>query len=107
MRRRSYQIIEKGSVDDKLSLFYDRFMILCILCSVVPLCFHKTNTMFFWMDKITVCVFIVDYILRWITADFKMLGKRRISFLKYPFTPFAIIDLVTILSSLTPLDSTR
>ena len=106
MRRRIYQIIEKGSVDDKLSLFYDRFMILCILCSVVPLCFHKTNTMFFWMDKITVCVFIVDYILRWITADFKMLGKRRISFLKYPFTPFAIIDLVTILSSLTPLDST-
>lgn len=106
MRRRIYQIIEKGSPNDKLSVFYDRFMIFCILCSVIPLCFHETNQVFWWMDKLTVCVFIVDYILRWCTADFKMLGKRRISFLKYPFTPFAIIDLVTILSSLTPLNST-
>jgi voltage-gated potassium channel len=106
MRRRIYQIIEKGSPDDKLSLYYDRFMILCITCSIIPLCFKQTNTVFWWMDKITVCIFIVDYILRWSTADFKMLGKRRVSFLKYPFTPFAIIDLVTILSSLTPLNST-
>ena len=106
MRRRIYQIIEKGSPDDKFSLIYDRFMILCIACSVIPLCFKETNTIFFWMDKITVCVFIVDYILRWITADFKMLGKRKISFVKYPFTPFAIIDLVTIVSSLTPLNPT-
>lgn len=106
MRRRIYQIIEKGSEEDKLSLIYDRFMILCILCSVVPLCFQEVTPVFFWMDKVTVCIFIVDYILRWMTADFKMLGKRKISFLKYPFTPFAIIDLVTILSSLTPLDST-
>lgn len=105
MRRRIYQIIEKGSETDKLSLFYDRFMILCILMSVIPLCFKETTPLLFWMDKITVCIFIVDYILRWITADFKMLGKRKVSFVKYPFTPFAIIDLVTILSSLTPLNS--
>ena len=105
MRRRIYQIIEKGSPDDKLSIFYDRFMLLCITASIIPLCFKETNPAFWWMDKITVFVFIVDYILRWVTADFKMLGKRKVSFLKYPFTPFAIIDLVTILSSLTPLNS--
>ena len=105
MRRRIYQIIEKGSADDKLSVFYDRFMLLCITASIIPLCFKETNPAFWWMDKITVFVFIVDYILRWATADFKMLGKRKVSFLKYPFTPFAIIDLVTILSSLTPLNS--
>ena len=105
MRRRIYQIIEKGSADDKLSIFYDRFMLLCITASIIPLCFKETNPAFWWMDKITVFVFIVDYILRWATADFKMLGKRKVSFLKYPFTPFAIIDLVTILSSLTPLNS--
>lgn len=106
MRRRIYQIIEKGSPNDKLSMLYDRFMIVVILLSILPLCFKETNEVFFWIDKITVTIFIVDYILRWITADFKMLGKRKISFLKYPFTPFAIIDLVTILSSLTSLDST-
>ena len=106
MRRRIYQIIELGSANDKLSMFYDRFMLLCITVSIIPLCFKHSTPLFWWMDKITVCVFIVDYILRWCTADFKMLGKRRVSFLKYPFTPFAIIDLMTILSSLTPLNST-
>ena len=105
MRRRIYEIIEKGSPDDKLSMFYDRFMIFCILCSIIPLCFKHTTPLFWWLDKITVCIFMVDYILRWGTADFKMLGKRKVSFLKYPFTPFAIIDLVTILSSLTMLES--
>ena len=105
MRRRIYEIIEKGSPDDKLSMFYDRFMIFCILCSIIPLCFKHTTPLFWWLDKISVCIFMVDYILRWGTADFKMLGKRKVSFLKYPFTPFAIIDLVTILSSLTMLES--
>ena len=105
MRRRIYQIIEKGSEEDKLSLYYDRFMIFCIFCSVLPLCFKETNQIFWWMDKVTVCVFIVDYILRFLTADYKLKGRGIDPFLKYPFTFFAIIDLVTILSSLTMLES--
>lgn len=105
MRRRIYEMIEKGEPDDKLSLNYDRFMIFCILVSILPLCFKdSSHPAFFWMDKITVAIFIVDYILRWGTADFKLKGSN--AFLKYPFTFFAIIDLVAVLSSLTPLNST-
>ena len=105
MRRRIYEIIEIGSADDRLSRIYDRFMLICILCSVIPLCFKETNNILWWMDKITVCVFIVDYILRFITADYKLKGRGMDPFLKYPFTFFAIVDLVTILSSLTILES--
>ena len=105
MRRRIYKIIEIGSPDDKLSVFYDHFMILCIFCSVIPLCFKEITPVLWWMDKITVCVFIVDYILRLATADYKLKGTGMDPFLKYPFTFFAIIDLVTILSSLTILES--
>ncbi len=105
MRRRLYQIIEKGTPDDKASVYYDHFMMLCILCSVIPLCFKETDPVFWWMDKITVCIFIVDYILRFITADYKLKGTGIDPFLKYPFTFFAVIDLVTILSSLTMLES--
>ncbi|MGN1231701.1 MAG: ion transporter, partial [Anaerotignum sp.] len=73
--------------------------------SIFPLCFKDiSHPAFFWMDKITVAIFIVDYILRWSTADFKVKGKN--AFLEYPFTFFAVVDLVAILSSLTPLDST-
>ncbi len=105
MRRRIYEIIELGSSADKLSMFYDRFMLLCILCSVIPLCFKETTPVLWWMDKITVCVFIVDYILRFATADYKLKGRGMDPFLKYPFTFFAIVDLLTILSSLTILES--
>ena len=44
-------------------------------------------------------IFIIDYILRLITADFKV-KKGKWSFLIYPFTPMAIIDLLCILPSL-------
>ena len=43
-----------------------------------------------------VVVFILDYLARWVTADLK-LGKGALSFVIYPFTPMAIIDLLSIL----------
>lgn len=50
------------------------------------------------IDQITVSVFVIDYILRLITADLK-LKKNALSFALYPITPMAIIDLVSILPS--------
>ena len=41
-------------------------------------------------------VFAIDYVLRLLTADFKM-GQGRASFWRYPFTPMAIIDFISIL----------
>ena len=104
MRRFIYDIIEKAERADKYSVWYDRFMIVCILLSVFPLCFKEMTLPLYIIDHVTVVVFIVDYGLRWWTADFKLREGKK-SFWKYPFTPFAIIDLITILSSLTPLNS--
>ena len=105
MRRRIYLMLQKADHKDLLSLFYDRFMICCILLSILPLCFHEEHPAFYWMNWGTAGIFTIDYILRWWTADFrwKQLGKK--AYLRYPFTPFALIDLITILSSVTPLDS--
>lgn len=103
MRRRIYQIIEKSEPNDKIGVLYDRFMIVVILLSILPLCFHTNHRAFFWIDKVTVVIFMIDYGLRWSTADYKLKGKG--AFIKYPFTFFAIVDLVTILSSLTPLEA--
>ena len=105
MRRRIYEMIEKGEQEDKISLYYDRFMIFCIIASVLPLCVkNSTNPVFYRIDRITVFIFIIDYLLRWGTADFKLKGEK--PFLRYPFTFFAVVDLIAILSSLTPLYST-
>lgn len=105
MKRRIYLMLEKADHKDQISLFYDRFMIACIFISILPLCFKEVYPAFYWMDWTTAAVFMIDYVLRWWTADFKwkQLGKK--AYLKYPFTPFALIDLITILSSITPLNS--
>ena len=54
---------------------------------------------------ITVTVFIIDYFLRWIKADYKFKKKSIASFVKYPFSVMAIIDLISILPSLTIVNS--
>ncbi|MBR4728357.1 MAG: ion transporter [Clostridia bacterium] len=102
MRKRLFEIIEAAEDQDKLSAVYDWFMMAVILISLVPLAFHKVNLAFLLIDRITVVIFIIDYLLRLLTADLK-LKKGAASFALYPFTPMAIIDLVSILPSLTIL----
>lgn len=104
MRKRIYEIIEVNS-HNKLSRFYDTLMVASILISVVPLAFKHQNIIFFYIDKITCAIFILDYLLRLLTADYKLKRKTVISFLLYPITPMAIIDLLSILPSLTVLNS--
>ena len=105
MRKRIYEVIEVAGGNDILSRIYDIFMILVIFASLIPLAFKDQRPLFVLMDRISVGIFIVDYILRLITADFK-LGKGKIrSFLQYPLTPMAIIDLISILPSLTVMNN--
>lgn len=103
MRKKIYDIIATDNLN-KINDAYDVLMIISIILSIVPLAFKQTNTFFEYVDYVTVTIFIVDYVLRLITADYK-LKKSAMSFLLYPFTPMAIIDLIAILPSLTILHS--
>jgi len=86
---------------DIVSSIYDIFMITTIVVSLVPLAFKENYTAFYYMDIVVVGIFIFDYFLRFITADYKLNKKSIISFIRYPFTLWAIIDLLSILPSLT------
>lgn len=101
MRKRVFEIIEQ-SEGDKISSIYDYAMIIVILLSLVPLAFKETTPLLAALDKITVSVFIVDYVLRYGTADIR-LRKGPVSFLIHPFTFMALIDLACILPSFTAL----
>ncbi len=84
----------------KWSTFYDILMLVMIVLSIIPLMFREHLTLFVWFDQISVVVFILDYLLRWGTADLKRPGRNRVlSFAIYPFTPMAILDLLSILPS--------
>lgn len=100
MRKKIYNIIDTSEDPNKINDAYDIIMLISIVVSLIPLAFKKSNIVFEYIDYITVAIFIIDYILRLITADFK-LKKSALSFVLYPFTPMAIIDLISILPSLT------
>ncbi len=100
MLERIYDIIEVGKIEPEKNRRYSVFMLICIALSLVPLCFRENNIYFDILDKVTVIVFIIDYILRFITADVRY-KEGALSYIKYPFSAMAIIDLISILPSLT------
>lgn len=99
LRSKIYEMIEteRSSVVSKI---YDWAMLFFIVISIIPLAFREQNLWFEWFDKVSVSIFIIDYILRWMTADYKLPERKKwVAFLTYPFTAFAIIDLLSILPS--------
>jgi len=103
-RKRLYRIIEVADESDKVSNLYDVLMMITIVVSIIPLAFKSTNLAFTTIDRVTVTIFIFDYLLRFITADYKI-QKGIKSFVLYPFTLMAIIDLLAILPSIMVVNS--
>ena len=97
-RKDIFTIIEKDDGSNIWSHIYDVFMFCTIILSVVPLMFWDEYPIFKYIEIFTTAIFIIDYILRWVTADYK-LGKGARSFVSYPISFWAIIDLLTILPS--------
>ena len=102
MRKRLYEILDLGHKGDTACTVYEIFMIIVIVVSIIPLMFLKDYPIFHVIEKVTVSIFIIDYILRWMTADFR-LQKGGLSFVIHPFTGWAIIDLLSILPGLSLL----
>lgn len=92
--------LKKKSIANKC---YNSLVIFMIVLSVVPLCFKETMPAFKFIDIAAGVLFLIDYVLRWITADFKYKYKEitdKKAFLIYPFRLHAIIDLLAIMSTL-------
>lgn len=104
MRKKIFEIIEPSHKKNTLSSIYDAFMILVILVSIIPLCFKHISNVLIYSNRICLVIFIVDYFLRWLTADYKY-NKSWLSFLLYPFGIFAIIDIISILPSIYILNN--
>lgn len=105
MRKRIYEIIEVAGENDKASKAYDVLMIVLIIISIIPLAMKNPSPMWESAEKICVAVFLFDYLLRLSTADYKYNSHTVSSFIRYPFSPMAIVDLVSILPSFAPINS--
>lgn len=105
MRQKLFAIIERSNGESKLSKVYDVFMMVVIFCSIFPLAFKADAPIFSVIDKVTVSIFIIDYLFRLITADYRFNDHSVRSFLRYPFSFMAVVDLLSILPSVTLLNN--
>lgn len=99
LQEKIYDLINRDRRGMWASRIYDWHMLIMILASIVPLMFIKDYPIFRVIEIITVIAFIIDYVLRWFTSNLQ-LKKGWVSYLIYPFTPMAIIDLLSILPGL-------
>lgn len=95
MREKLFCILENDN-DSLLSRCYNLIMLFAIVVSLTPLMSKHTNSFHLLMDYISTAIFCLDYLFRILTADFK-LQKGKLSFLFYPFSLLAIVDLLSIL----------
>ena len=103
MREKIFHIIHNDNEENKLSNVYAFFMIVVIIISMIPLMLKNQTTFTKIIDEVCVIIFIVDYFLRFITADF-LFKDKSLPFLRYPFSFMAIIDLLSIIPSLTTVN---
>ena len=96
-REKLYRVVEPRNKENYSSRVYDIVMLIAIAMGILPLMFRTQVRLFWYFDLISAICFIIDYLLRWCTADFDSKRGKVAAFLIYPFTPMAIIDLLSIL----------
>ncbi|MBO7100040.1 MAG: ion transporter [Bacteroidaceae bacterium] len=85
------------------SRVYDFIMLMAIIIGTAPLLFRVQYPIFWYFDVFSGACYIIDYLLRWMTCDFRSKKNKWIAFLTYPITPLAIIDLLSILPTINLL----
>lgn len=104
-RHALYDIVEHDSSQRfSVSKAYDLIMFTAILLGVFPLMFREQLPQFRYLEIFACTVFIFDYLAKWITADIRSGKPLAIALMRYPFTPWAILDLLTILPGLNLLN---
>lgn len=96
-KKRLYEIIEASKENDIVSQAYDIMMLVAVIAGLIPLTMKNDNIYTKWLDGITIVLFIIDYILRIYTSDYKMGVKSYKAYIANCLTPMSIIDLISII----------
>lgn len=92
IRKRIYLMVDPHYYSGKISI-YNILLCMIIASTILPMIIHLRLVWFWWIELVAAAAFLLDYLLRWLTADYKVgvLGKK--SFFRYPFMSMAVIDL--------------
>ena len=111
-RKRLFDIIQIGNKNDLPSRLFDYFITTIILVNLVVtfvLTFTLSEASLLWLqwvERITMILFTVEYILRLWTADYLYPGKSRgRATLRFVISFYGLIDLLTILPYWLPTET--
>ena len=105
LRFRIARVIDSPAGHDSLySQIYKYVMLAAIFLSAFPLMFKGNEPWMIDLDIISCTLFIIDYVLRWGTADLRAKRHRARAFFVYPITPMAVLDLLSILPTFCMLN---
>jgi len=109
-RRRVYEILEPAAPGDRTSHIVDMLLLFLIVANVIALVMETVEPIrtsapafFFWLERTTVALFSVEYLLRlWsATADARFASPIR-GRARWAATPLAIFDLLAVLPAYLP-----
>lgn len=100
-KRRLFEIIEASKENDDASRAYDFLMLTAIIVGMIPLMMKTENIYTQLIDIFTAIIFLVDYSLRFYTADYKMGVKCVRAYVAYVIMPMSIIDLLSVVPLLS------
>ena len=111
LRRRIWEILERGNSKDKISFYTDIFLITLIIFNIIAVLLETVDSIysvysfeFLIFERFSTIIFLIEYILRiWVCIEEKIKKNKLMTRLKYATTWPAIIDLLAVLSGLLPM----
>jgi voltage-gated potassium channel len=111
MKRKIYELIERGSFGKKYNLYFDYFISVLIILNVIAVALDSLSSLHDLelillkdFEIISLIIFSVEYLLRIYVADLIFPSKNKFfSKVKFIFSPLGLIDLFAILPFYLPL----
>ncbi len=96
VKKRVYEVIEVSSIGDASSKAYDIMLTTAVIVGLIPLTLKSDNIYTPVIEIFTTILFVIDYVSRVWTADYKMGYKNVKAYIAYILSPLAIFDLLSI-----------
>jgi len=110
MKRKIYELVERGSFGKKHNLYFDYFIASLIILNVIAIAIESISTLntnhlkiFKVFEVVSLLIFTIEYLLRLYVADLIYPRKKKInSIISFVFSPLGLIDLFAILPFYIP-----
>ncbi|MBL4752557.1 MAG: ion transporter [Flavobacteriales bacterium] len=111
IKKRTFEILEKGQSDDLWSRRVDLFIILLILLNILAVIIESVQwiradyeQLFVNIERFSIIIFSIEYILRiWSITEQEEYAEPVRGRLKYLFSFYSVIDLIAVLPAYIPL----